>query len=135
MIILTGTDWGAHHSILRKTYTNYVRPTLEYGSIAWGTAAKTNTHKLDKVQNIGMRIMTGAFKTTPIRAIKEIATLASLDDGRELKIITQVAKMEALKSKLHNTGKKNRLKRAYFTQEASMQTTRYKLAHSTTTPG
>ena len=28
---LADTQWGANADILRKTYTGYVRPTLEYG--------------------------------------------------------------------------------------------------------
>ena len=133
---LAGTDWGAHHSILKKTYTSYVRPTLEYGSTAWGTAAKTNTHKLDKVQNIGMRIMTGALKTTPIRAMEEASALVSMDERREAKILTQITKIEALerhplKPKLYNMGKKNRLKRTHFIQEAKNLKKKYQIENIT----
>merc|ERR1711976_346114 len=39
---LAGTQWGADMSVLKKTYTGYVRPVMEYGISAWGTAAKTN---------------------------------------------------------------------------------------------
>ena len=74
-----------------------------------------------------MRIMTGAFKTTPIRAIEEISPLASIYEGSEVKIIPQVAKIEALNSKLHNTGKKNRLKRTHFIQEAKNLKKKYQI--------
>ncbi|PVD27014.1 hypothetical protein C0Q70_12164 [Pomacea canaliculata] len=39
---LAGTNWGADDRILKKLYTGRVRPVLEYGMTAWGTAAKSN---------------------------------------------------------------------------------------------
>jgi len=51
---LAGTSWGADNNILRRVYTGTIRPTLEYGSSAWATASKTNTNRLNKVQNAGL---------------------------------------------------------------------------------
>ncbi|GFS18319.1 RNA-directed DNA polymerase from mobile element jockey [Elysia marginata] len=39
---LAGTSWGADMKLLKKTYVGYVRPVMEYGIAAWGTASKTN---------------------------------------------------------------------------------------------
>ena len=63
---LTGTSWGADPSILTKVYTATVQPTMEYASTTWGTAAKTNKSRLDKVQNMALRVILGAIKTTPV---------------------------------------------------------------------
>ena len=49
-----GTTWGADSSILTKVYTATVRPTMEYAS--W---------RLDKVQNMALRVILGAMRTTP----------------------------------------------------------------------
>ena len=68
---LSGTKWGANSKILRQVYTGVVRPQLEYGATSWGTAAKTNTSKLSKVQNASLRIITGAMKTTPINEMEK----------------------------------------------------------------
>ena len=46
---LARTTWGADSSILTKVYTATVRPTMEYVSTGWGTPAKTNKSRLDKV--------------------------------------------------------------------------------------
>ena len=54
---LAGTSWGADSSILTKVYTATVRPTLEYASTTWGTAAKTNKSRLDKIQNMALRVI------------------------------------------------------------------------------
>ena len=63
---LTGTTWGADSPILTKVYRATVRPTMEYASTMWGTAAKTNKSRLDKVQNMALRVTLGAMKTTPV---------------------------------------------------------------------
>ena len=66
-----GTTWGADSSILTKIYTATVRPTMEYASTTWGTAAKTNNSRLDKVQNMAVRVILGAMKTTPVRDMEK----------------------------------------------------------------
>ena len=63
---LAAIEWGADSNILRKTYTGYVRPVLEYGFTAWGTAAMSNLQKIMSVQNQNLRIMTGGMKSPPI---------------------------------------------------------------------
>ena len=63
---LAGSKWGANKKVLKQVYTGAVRPHLEYASTSWVTAAKTNTGKLDKVQNAGLRLITGGIKTTSI---------------------------------------------------------------------
>ena len=63
---LAGTSWGADSSILTKVYTATVRPTMEYTSTTWGTAAKTNKSRLDKIQNMALQIILGTMKTTPV---------------------------------------------------------------------
>ena len=112
---LAGTKWGANSRILKQVYTGAVRPHLEYGATSFGTAAKTNTAKLDKVQNSSMRIITGAMKSTPIIAMETATNLHSLNDRRCEKSIRQAEKMKRipshpLKQKLSEPTK-NRLKR------------------------
>ena len=129
---LAGSDWGANHSILKKTYTSYIRPTLEYGSTVWSTAAKSNLQKIDKVQNLGLRIITGAMKTTPIRAMEDLATLSSMEVRRETKTLTQFTKLEAsvhhpLKPKLQKSYSTKRLQRANFIQEAKHLKSKHKI--------
>lgn len=115
---LAGTSWGANSSILRRVYTGTVRPTLEYGSTAWATAAKTQTSRLRKVQNTGLRLITGGLKTTPIQEMEKHTGLHPLEDRREEKIFTHSEKLLRLPSHpVHTRLKdltKNRLKRTSF---------------------
>ena len=59
---LAGTIWGANENIMKTVYQGTVRPHLEYGSLAWATAASTNQQILNKVQNQTLQIITGAEK-------------------------------------------------------------------------
>ena len=114
---LSGTTWGATSSILKTVYTGTVtvRPVLEYGSIAWNTAAKTHKGKLDKVQNLGLRNILGATKSTPIAEMEKTASLQPLETRRQEKVLIQGEKMKRLQSHpLHcklQALTKNRLKR------------------------
>ena len=112
---LAGTAWGADCRLLSRVYTGAVRPTLEYGSTSWGTAAKTNKSKLDRVQNMGLRLILGAMKTTPIHEMEKTANVEPLERRRDLKVLLQGEKLQRLPAHpLHNRLQqptKNRLKR------------------------
>ena len=44
---------------------------MEYASTVRGTAAKTNMSRMDKVQNITLRVILGAMKTNPMEKTKQ----------------------------------------------------------------
>ena len=119
---LAGTDWGANGKILSRAYTGYVRPALEYEMSAWGTAAKSNTQKISKIQNPNLRIITGGMNTTPITEMETCTGLPSIEERRNEKILTQYAKFKCLES--HQMNKrlsrptKERLKRGSFLHSA-----------------
>ena len=93
---LAGTTWGVDTVILKRLYTGRVRPVLEYGMTAWGTAAKFNFDRVSKVQNQATRIITVAMKSTPIMDLEAITGLQSLDDLRDLELLSQAAKFKRL---------------------------------------
>jgi len=93
---LTATTWGADANILKKLYLGRVRPVLEYGSTAWGTAAKSNFDNISRVQNQAARIITGAMCSTPIQELESITGLESIEDRRDSKVLQQAAKLRRL---------------------------------------
>ena len=95
---LAGTSWGADSSILTKVYTATVRPTMEYASTTWGTAAKTNKSRLDKIQNMALRVILGAMTTTPVHDMEKTANVDPLERRRSLKILIQGEKLRRLPS-------------------------------------
>ena len=93
---LAGTQWGANLKTLKPVYIGSVRPVLEYGSSTFGTAASTILQKLDKIQNTGLRIISGGMKSTPINEMERLARLKSLEEQREEKIVLQAEKYKRL---------------------------------------
>ena len=115
---LAGTTWGASPKILKTIYTGAIRPVIEYGNTSWATAAHTNTQQLSKVQNTSLRLITGALKTTPIRAMETTADLRPLESRREEKVFIHSEKIRRLHDHKLNSKigelTKNRLKRPSF---------------------
>ena len=72
------------------------RPSLEHGANAWATAAKTHSNTLEKVQNIGLRTILGAMKTTPIAEMEKTAGLEPLEGRRQAKLLIYVEKMKRM---------------------------------------
>ena len=93
---LAGTTWGADEKVLKNLYTGRVRPVLEYGIAAWATAAKSNFNKISRVQNQGMRIITGSQKTTPINELEKITCLQPMQDRRDSRAQQQAEKFRRL---------------------------------------
>ena len=62
---LTHTRWGSDAKLLRAAYLGYVRGLVEYGLPILAHANKTALELLDRVQNQGLRLITGAYRTTP----------------------------------------------------------------------
>ena len=67
---MSGRDWGASRTELLNIYQALTRAALDYGSIAYMSAAETNLKKLDVEQAQALRICSVAFKTSPVAAIQ-----------------------------------------------------------------
>lgn len=73
--MLANTRSGLHQTMCRQLYIACVLPILTYASVVWhkgsdsyGMKGKVDT--LDKVQRKALRWITGAFRTTPVRALE-----------------------------------------------------------------
>ena len=93
---LAETTWRANSDILKQVYTGAVKPVVEYASTTWDTASKTNKSKLDRVQNMGLRIILGTMGSTPIQQMEKTADLQPLECKREYKDAIQGGKLKRL---------------------------------------
>ena len=83
----------------QSVYTATVRPTKEYASTTWGTAARTNKSRLDKGQNMALRVIHGTMKSTHVHDMKKKkANIEPLERRRSLKILIQGEKLRRLPS-------------------------------------
>ncbi|GBN44912.1 Glutamyl aminopeptidase [Araneus ventricosus] len=82
MKVLSNTSWGADKVLSVRIYRYLVRSKLDYGAPVYGSAAKSTLKILVSVHHQGLRIATGAFRTTPIHSLHVISGEPSLELGR-----------------------------------------------------
>jgi hypothetical protein len=87
----TASTWGATFASARQIYNAVVRPALTYGSAVWhlppsleqetptGRAARGVAAKLTGVQNKCLRVVSGAYKATPVAALETETYTPPLD--------------------------------------------------------
>ena len=81
---ISTSTWGATFTKARQVYSAVVRPVMTYGSTVWHMPkevkkSKTSTSKLSVMQNNCLRIITGAFKATPIPVLEAETYIAPID--------------------------------------------------------
>ena len=65
--VVAKMDWGADRSVLLRLNRSFVRSRLEYGCAFFSSAHKSYLKKLEPIQNQGLRICLGAFRTSPMQ--------------------------------------------------------------------
>ena len=81
--VVSGFSWGADKRSLLKLYDSICRAKLDYGCQLYSSACVTSLKQLDVVHNMGLRICSGAFKTSPIESIYVDTDHLPLDLRRE----------------------------------------------------
>lgn len=69
MRCLSGSEWGASREALKNVYTALIRSVLDYGSLVYGSAAKTSLKKLEIMNSQALRLCCGAIKSTSVDAL------------------------------------------------------------------
>lgn len=100
MRYLSGTKYGADKLTLTKIYNALIRSKLDYGSQAYNTASKHQLDRLDRIQSAALRIITGAYKTTPNAAVQIECNIPPLALRREENSLKYWARSSILKDKL-----------------------------------
>ena len=68
MKYLSHLNWGADKKTLTKLYKSLVQPKMDYGSEIF--ANQKNSETMNKIQNQAMRIISGAFRSSPIKSLQ-----------------------------------------------------------------
>ena len=93
---LSGTSWGADRICLIRLYRALVRSLLDYGSIVYGSAAPSTLRPINSVHNAGIRISTGALRTSRIECLLAEAGEPPLSRRRDILLATYGAKISSL---------------------------------------
>ena len=67
-----GKTWGYSPKVTHWIYTAIIRPTLTYGALVWvaATRVKVRTSRLERIQRMGLTMVTGSYRTAPTAALE-----------------------------------------------------------------
>ena len=85
---LSSTRWGSNCNILLYLYRTLVWSKLDYGCIVHRSAPKSYLNLLNPVHHQGIRLATGAFRSSPMESLYVEAGEPSLDH-RQIKLALQ----------------------------------------------
>jgi hypothetical protein len=71
--ILSHTSWSGETNTLIKIHKVLIQSKLNYGSSLYKTASKSLLNWLDSVNNCGLRLALGAFRSCPVYSIYNLA--------------------------------------------------------------
>lgn len=93
--VLSNTKWGADRTSLLKIYQTLIRSKIDYGSFIYSSARFHVLTKLDTVHHTGIRIATGAFRTSPTLSLCSESGLSPLLFRRLKLAINYVSKIHS----------------------------------------
>ena len=81
--VVSHTNWGADRRVLLRLYRSLVRSKLDYGCFVYGAARKSYLKELDSIHHQGLRLVLGAFSTSPVESLYAEANEAPLSLRRQ----------------------------------------------------
>ena len=84
-------DW----TTLLRIYQSHIRSKLDYGCIVYGSARRSYLAVLDPIANQGLRLCSGAFRTSPIESLQVETGEPSLETRRLKLSLQYYMKMKA----------------------------------------
>lgn len=93
--VLSRKRWGADRKCLLHIYRSLVRSKLDYGSVVYGSARQSYLKRLDPVHNKGIRLATGAYRTSPLPSLYSESNEPALDSRRTQLMLTYVLRVRS----------------------------------------
>ena len=81
--VVSGLSWGADKKSLLRLYDSLCQSKIEYGCQLYSSACASKLKELDVVHNAGLRICSGAYRTSPVESIYVDTHELPLDLRRE----------------------------------------------------
>lgn len=93
--VLAHTKWGADPKSLLMIYKALILSKIDYGSIAYSSARRSQLDILDKIQNVAIRYCLGAFPTTPVQSLYCESALMPLEQRRKILTTSYLASVKS----------------------------------------
>lgn len=94
--VLSRKHWGSDRTCLLHIYRTVIRSCLDYGCIVYGSARPSYLKRLDPVHNSGLRLSTGAYRTSPIASLYVDTNEPSLELRRTMLTFSYILKIRSL---------------------------------------
>ena len=95
---VTALKWGADQATSLKIYKTIIRSKMDYGCIVYNSASITNLKKLDIVVQQALRLITGAFKSSPNESLYILVNEWPLSLRRDMLSLRYYYKIRSLPS-------------------------------------
>ena len=92
---ISSKDWAGDRTTLLRNYRSNIRSKLDYGFIVYGSARRSYLAVLDPIASHGLRLCSGAFKTSPIESLQVETGEPSLETCRLKLSLRYYMKMKA----------------------------------------
>lgn len=79
---VSGSTWGADRKSLTLLYCSLIRSVLDYSATVISVVCATSRQRIESIQSMCLRIISGAFRTTPVTALQADIFLPSLENRR-----------------------------------------------------
>ncbi len=97
--VVAHLDWGADRAVLLQLYQTLVRCKLDYGCIVYGSTRFSYLKMLDPIQNHGLRLCLGAFRTSSADSLAVEAGELPLSIRRDKLALQYISKVAACQEK------------------------------------
>ncbi|KAI5754616.1 hypothetical protein M8J77_010061 [Diaphorina citri] len=87
--------WGVRRSLLLRFYKSFTLPILDYGCFIYGSAKDHVLNKLNTVHHAGIRIATGALRSSPVVSLYVDSGIPPLSLRRSKLMLNYVSKVAA----------------------------------------
>ncbi|KAI5756257.1 hypothetical protein M8J77_023456 [Diaphorina citri] len=96
--VINNKNWGVGRSCLMKLFNAFIRPIMEYGSVIYGSAKPNDLKPLNTVYHSCIRIITGAFRTSPVPSLYVESGQPPLETRRLMLLSNYVTKLMSQKN-------------------------------------
>ena len=93
--VVARTEWGADHQTLIKLYRTLLCSQLDYGIFVYRSARKSYLKQLDPIRHESLRLVLGAFRTSPIDSLYAEAHKAPLQIRSEKLALQYYTKLKS----------------------------------------
>jgi ribonuclease HI len=120
--VLSSTSWGADRGSLLKIYKSIILSRLDYGSEVYGSARKSVLNRLNTVHHSGLRLCSGAFRTSPVESLYVDCCEAPLNFRRMVLSLRYFFRISSIISHpLHNHSFSSYLTRLYHSRPSCIK--------------